>query len=1737
MAVKLPSTRTTFLQAIREFPRWLSIRKRPEKATSGLFLQSIVEEQTDIVAELEKFIKEFFLISYVGKESTIADYVYILQVGIMDYKDVTLIKPVLDITVDPKVFLESMDVYALYQEDYLIISTNTLPSDGILSYSYNGYKYGGKLQRYHIWNIFDEFAMFLGLERFTDTGETNEQLLKRCFLVFTNPTNSTAIGLKNVIMNCLSNDINLERNDIIVEIPNDYNMFLPYGNTTVYEHLIKLNKDIYRSKIWDSTLWEHNFKQLDYLSHVWDKKPEVYQDGTGQLNDLTVSLSQNNVDTTNVTVKGFKRDKIKVNEYFHKQNIRDEIPLQLLRYNNLLDPKNVQYKIVATSAIQIHPEQIYLKEQIRTEGVSKHYLQDIISSESGITVVNPGLLDRDVTYELDFKPRDEYSDMRINKLMFVDGTNEHNLLQETRTFKFNGGYLVHKDVAQHVIRTSELKTYTNLIDTLDGFKMGDKSNVATFSLDVTGCGGKTLKISSYGTLFDLTEQDDLWQCSGLKLDSNLLRSSTTVPDNGTATLTMSCMGYQVKLLPCMVGDVQGSVDVKVYVDGKINATLSKLIVDPTEPLEHWFDILTDVKIVFTKSGSYPFSAEVKGSRYELTFNLSAGEVIKGPIFNYLSDVPNTTPNTLTVTITNYDVTEPTIRYVHVGPTTSRTTYTVKNILPTTDNSYLDIDTVCRVYLYEIRNGERILVSDDFVTKKRYLNRTDDNIYLEVNLQKFTEILSSSVKISKTARYGKTVSYIIIAPGEEVSYLVISGVIYHDRARRTLDELLKLEPNCTVYVAGNADGFIVRNPGKGTDRFERIKRKDLTEATIFSYEELPFGISGVFVIDRSSNVRLAANSSNRGFDDTFLTVTEPQQYIAYNEILMYKPIIGDLENLEIIPSMFYPALPTNEMMFYQISVINNENDEEIAVAVFKKLWNGIDNYFGISCDCRKALRNLIKLINAGVSSAIDNALSTIKEVYGKTYKNSDNLLTEIQDTLTQGSWSLGRKEIQLTAMFDTQTSEAFATNVQSISPVFNLSNEIQLLRYITIGEEQIDLCTCVIKPPSYLKVVYDKQDDIIENNLIVESDGFYKLKYSNIVSVQQVVVNKEVYYNYDILPEEGIIVWKDRSIIGQYFSIAYTYKVPTSLMYTDLSHLYDKINYNTDALIPVALKSKIQSDYKDGELFFVEWQEPVDYVAAPECDNPNFIATYNNGTVTVKRVHTDNVALVNAGYYYDDGEEYYFYNNDYVDNMDKYSNIEFHNVRKLDIIFQFMIATINYLIHSDFKATANYEKLCYVNFTDSFIETEGISRFNEITAQETFNMWRNNNMTVSLVQGLRDVGLLFTTEDKNSWAAMNITKYCIPKMVISAFTTNDIILKVYKEIKADDEPMVKTIFAEPFDIFIKEDNFQTYVVPDNMENGYQYYLVVNGTGIVDDIIARFNVNNIEELHTKNLDNLGFLVEEKEAKGTLLCLNFERDGCILNSLELTKDNTIQIGTNVDYGVTRVLDSNKCYDDFTADETVIRRKGTFIMSDKKGWIRSPWFYLENNANVVDLYIKVNNLISGSTKNFDIKLRTSDNELGLRSKELGCVQKTNLAHFSGSQLDSYLQIEIEADPNKVIDTVEIFVRYGERSDTLLIIQDYLEGDLVTKIYDTITVGNYCLKKIEGTFTNKEFIKVSMRGCKQDSSNMVWTPWYDIELNSSLETIFTPHVFNDYRLFQFKISFTRNSAKAKIDNFILEVV
>ena len=1771
MAVNLPRARESFLKAVAEFPRWMNIRKRPEKSTSGLFLKSVIDEQTDIANELDKFIKEFFMINYVDKESTIYDYVYIAHVGDIDIKNTVVTQPdFLELTEDAKLFIENIDDYVLYQEGYLIISSTNLPTNGTINYTFNDYKYGSKLTRYHIWNIFDEFALFLGLERFIEDNETNKQLLNRCFLVFVYPTNSTATGLKNTVLNCLTGDIKIDEDEIIIETPDDKNMWLSdedYG--TIYERLIQLNKDIYRSKIWNQNQWEHNFKELKYLPHRWDKELEVYQDGTGQKDDLLVTLSKDQEDTTNVTIRGFKRDVVKVNEYFHKKNIRKEIPIDYIKYADTLKPQNIQYRILATPALKINPNDIYIREQTLAEGSNTIWLEDIATASGSIRVNNPGMLEKDKVYKLEFRSNGDYSDMSIPKCDFYDGNKpKKSLLEEKGIFQFRDQKIVNSNVKKHITTTYGLKSFTNLIDTSEGMMLGGTSTKASLAVDVTGLSGNQLVIGSSSTLYDLTEQFNLWTLDGLNINENKelysdVKGNTT--DVESATLELECMELTYTLKKTATN--QGTMIVRVYVgdDDSINQKYSRnpenLV--PGEPVNMKFDVLTKVRINFIKSGENPVYIEnIKGSKYSITCSLSEGELNPNDGNYYLSDYSNAKPNTLFIEVENYDTGRPIINYIHIGPKTGgdrkRNIYVIDNIKPTTNNSYLDIDTSCLVTLYyqDVSGKYRVdetygHSTDTYSTKKIYENIGSDVALLEIDTSNFYKITESSKVIEKTTnRSGKVVSYIKLASGERISRIKISGTIFQDKARRSIADLMALEAYHNVYVAKNAKGFIIRNTNTNEEWMAHIPRERFTDANTYTYEGLPEGTNGFFYVDRDNEVLTIATSTDRSFEDTFISIQDSEEYIAYNEQIMIDTVLGKDEDINII-NTFAPILDMNRLMFYYIDKIENDNDNLEIVAVFKKR-RYQDNYFCIPMECRKILNTILQYIEKEeTKDKIEEKLEVIKTKYGIVLKNTVELYSRIIELLYDGNWSLGQKEIYITTDFDFGNSETYSSYANTTSKLFSIANEMELDKTVTIDGLEHDIAEFILVPPANMEIIYGDEIDIVNEYHTVEKDGFNKLTFSNISRVYEVFINTAIPdKTYSILYKEGIIVWNEaNNIIGQTFSINYSYRPPIGIRYTDLSYMYDMINYATEAYLPIEIKSKVPINLTDGSSFIVEFEDKVDYVPRPKCDNPNFLATYIDGTVTIARIYTDNIALINAGYYYDNGDEYYMYNHDHYETIDKLGNVEFHNVKKLDTIFQFLMATSNYLLNTDMEPGDNYETLCYTDFeNDKRLESEGISKLNNITTCETFNLWHCKDMNVSLTQGINGQALLFKPDTNYAYAILNLTDFIKPGSLISMFHNNEIKAYIFKEIKVNDDHLNDSILCKKFKELKEVDNFFGYKFEDDLDMSFNYYLVVMGAGIIDDIVIRDDVELKDQLytHTKNINRLDLKVDEEEKIGNLINLMFDKKGNILSRLELAADNTIMIGTNVKYGLTKVFSLEELKDDknkmkeFVTTPEVVRKNNSFISSDKQGTLKTPLFYIENSQNILDLYVKVNNVIIDQMDNFNIKCygaKTKDDML----REIGYEKKTNLCRFPGNTGCPYLQLWIEMPANKIVDNIEVFARYAEPKSKkkTLNVMNYTGGEMITKVFDMVENGSYRFKKLVGKVEGLRNLELYIQAIKQNGRSFEPTPWNEgkISLDSSLNGIGEQRIFDNCKLFRFKMIFSNENVKVNITDFVMEAV
>ena len=188
-------------RAIEFFPLWTDIRKRKDKSNGGQLISSIIEEEIKIEETIQEYIDSYFLYNYIGHEDEVMAFSYRIHTGLLDslnnikyyYND--LYYPFVDNLKD----FEEIDMRVFYEEGYIYMNFNnyiegldhaTLYIDDVNS--------DYKLEKIHVWNIFDEFATFMNLKRHED--ETNKELLDRILYTAKNLPNSTEAGLKHAII-------------------------------------------------------------------------------------------------------------------------------------------------------------------------------------------------------------------------------------------------------------------------------------------------------------------------------------------------------------------------------------------------------------------------------------------------------------------------------------------------------------------------------------------------------------------------------------------------------------------------------------------------------------------------------------------------------------------------------------------------------------------------------------------------------------------------------------------------------------------------------------------------------------------------------------------------------------------------------------------------------------------------------------------------------------------------------------------------------------------------------------------------------------------------------------------------------------------------------------------------------------------------------------------------------------------------------------------------------------------------------------------------------------------------------------------------------------------------------------------------------------------------------------------------------------------------------------------------
>ena len=228
--------------------------------------------------------------------------------------------------------------------------------------------------------------------------------------------NGTEDGLKHSIISELMTDFpELTMDDIIIERPTANNLMKPYESyETLLDLLAEVNRDVYRCKRWDLDYWEYDFESISYIPHVWDKVVRDWQNGVGSYNDLEVILTDNN-ETTDATIHFYEKTLEDFQKYVYNKNIDNEIHFTMSRYNNILNKKNIKYKIQASELEEITYEDIKMNLYEAKKQTDEIAIQDIASGwGKDIERIDNSIIDDINNYKLEFESKSGY-DLKISR--------------------------------------------------------------------------------------------------------------------------------------------------------------------------------------------------------------------------------------------------------------------------------------------------------------------------------------------------------------------------------------------------------------------------------------------------------------------------------------------------------------------------------------------------------------------------------------------------------------------------------------------------------------------------------------------------------------------------------------------------------------------------------------------------------------------------------------------------------------------------------------------------------------------------------------------------------------------------------------------------------------------------------------------------------------------------------------------------------------------------------------------------------------------------------------------------------------------------------------------------------------------------------------------------------------------------------------------------------------------------
>lgn len=1715
-----------FIEACKKFPRFMNVRRRYEKSSGGKLLRSIIDEIGAVEEAILDYKKDFFIVNYFGREDDIIAYLYTAEAGLIEDIDaVEITEPALKLTDDKELFYKNIDTYAYYQNGYILVKDKAEN----IRFNYNGFKYVLPLERQQIWNIFDEFAWWASLERFVDLGETNKELMLRTIDVFRERPSSSETGLRNVIKNTLLNYGNIDDREIVFEAPDEENMAILNDDAiTLYEEISQFNHDIARTKRFDIDYWDNTFREVRYLPHVFDVKIKNHKDGVGYMDSLDVSTVKE-LDTeigTSISILGYKKSEARIEEYVRSQDLKKNLTIGLKRYLNAMNPVEVQYRINASTLSEIkYPADCYVNTYSSSNRLTAYPIDLFYESDNGVEKKINNVLEGNGTYAIELYPKVNFETDSLQLVMNEgkpDETVVHDFLASKEywdedsqsSFYVNSyGQLVSRYIKFYGEGINDFNETDNLGDFENGFRVLDATKKAGFKLEITDSTMREqraeLKLNCNVKTYSLMNNPAYVSGKNFIYNRNSKKYEIApgTAESAPAALVIELDGNYLEYT--VARGEHSSVFVNTYIDySEIpNMTYSYPPFSTRREAETKIISLPKyshirVEIVRGSDGDLPAIDNIIARSYKV--DVKANGTVIEPNANGNYSLPKTAETDIEVTIDNIGKTEFDISSVMVGSngitklTAENSTFTavfdVSGYTDQTGYPSLKIRHNGQAMLKKLVNGKFKYI-DSFSPDWTYHNGHDDARDICLDLHDFEEIRYSSADI-KTAGDGR--KYITLKSGQNLTYVNIYGSYKKPIESLRLSELLKLKTGDKLYVNKNLEEFIIN--GNRSVRLERAdivsKSANIVELKFSEKETADF--NACFVIDYkdsdadSFDIRSHALSYSGPFKYIYVYDKKSNNYIAYNTQSVVQGLTKGGDNPIRLGKSFTPKIPVGEKVLYIIEDVVPVN-------------------------------------------------------------NSHSFDVKFYDSYGARSWATTDLPIQIEADLNQLDSDNYLCEELSLTEEFNISNHISLNSSYTLENEEIELGKYILSVPDFVNIIYDEtmvkmSKDDTGAAFYVENDGFNKLPHSNIISIDSLTINGTELDKdeYSLIGESGYIAWKNDSHYGEPFTVIYTYKKPVELTFSSLDYLYELANYQIDTLERIYEVDSDGEEIKysvgplmDGDTF------QIDFARFPElpeklaviCSNPVYSATVTMNTdveppvgqVHISRVADDHAVLVHNGWYYIDGNEYWYFSDKHIEDVKSTDGLVLYNVEKLANSLQLFMESSNFLQNSRMECNVLNPTAVY-NFSHPHT-IPNISSADCVGACDTLFEWHSHKMRLTPNSEYDGKAIVFNNEDDSGYAVLDITKMLRTNKLFSVWLDGgNLSCALGREVLMHNQQLSKSLYLEKVKDFTKYKDKAYCDCSDTDLDHYRYYLIVTGYGVLIEMLVQAaddlaDITEFESGFTKTIERFGLDIKEKITESSTIEIDFVPTSAVVDGLEIRKDLKIQTGSNVDWGITRLKHWE--LETEVLKTRVSYKNGYLVANSDSAVVETKPIRLASAKSIKTLMAKVNDYHIGNLKGFKIEVLGS-NTLDGPFTSLSVSKNANIAEVAGNSLLNYAKLRITADEGKVISSIELFAEYMESETGILSIIENSQGSCMTKIFDTGVIGRFKFTGVEAEESGAEYISYSVRGMRPGLANDVYTSWYDLS---------SDHVFTDYRYFQFRIEIKSNTASTKINKFILETV